>query len=86
MEIGTGQGKFKEYASRNVSSYASLDIDEDVIGRAKERDPKGNYLVADISAANVSERAKDLKRSSIICSNVLEHVPDHILQNRAEGD
>ena len=77
MEIGTGQGNFRKYVSGNVSSYASLDIDEDVIRRAKERAPKGNYLVADISAPNFASLVKEYKLNSIICINVLEHVPDH---------
>jgi SAM-dependent methyltransferase len=77
LEIGTGQGNFKKYVSGSVKSYASIDIDDDVIKRAKERDPQGNYIVADISAADFKEKVKDLKLSSIICLNVLEHVPDH---------
>lgn len=77
LEIGTGQGNFKKYLNGKVKLHVSIDIDADVIKRAKQRDPEGHYLVADISANNFTDSLSEYKFQSIICVNVLEHVPDH---------
>ncbi len=77
LEIGTGQGNFKKYLEANVKTYVSLDIDEKVIERAKERDPEGIYEVADISTPDILKLKTKYKFNSVICVNVLEHVPDH---------
>ncbi|MBK9283204.1 MAG: class I SAM-dependent methyltransferase [Sphingobacteriaceae bacterium] len=77
LEIGTGQGNFKKYLQKNVKTYVSLDIDEKVIERAKLRDPNGHYEVADISDQSILALKNKYNFDSIICVNVLEHVPDH---------
>lgn len=77
LEIGTGQGNFKKYLNEKVKLHVSVDIDEDVIVRAKERDPSGFYEVADISSSNFVLNLDKYEFDSIICINVLEHVPNH---------
>lgn len=77
LEIGTGQGNFRKYIGNDVEQYASIDIDKDVIERARKRNPAGNYEVADISHASFKNIVSKYKLNSIICLNVLEHVPDH---------
>lgn len=77
MEVGTGQGNFKRYLSKyEVDYYLSLDIDSDVIRRAKERDPEGNYMIADIAEDNFNLKF-DVKFSTILICNVLEHIKNH---------
>jgi SAM-dependent methyltransferase len=78
LEIGTGQGNFKKYLKNKVQNYVSVDIDEQVIKRAKVRDPNGNYEVADISKSEIFSLKDKYAFDSIICINVLEHVPDHV--------
>jgi SAM-dependent methyltransferase len=77
LEIGTGQGNFKKYLQKNVKTYVSLDIDEKVIERARQRDPQGHYEVADISSPEILKLKEKYTFDSVICVNVLEHVPDH---------
>lgn len=77
LEIGTGQGNFKKYLEKKVKTYVSLDIDEKVIERASQRDPSGIYEVADISSPEILKLKHKYKFDSVICVNVLEHVPDH---------
>jgi SAM-dependent methyltransferase len=77
LEIGTGQGNFKKYLQSKVKTYVSLDIDEKVIERARKRDPQGIYEVADISAPDILKLKDKYQFDSVICVNVLEHVPDH---------
>jgi 2-polyprenyl-3-methyl-5-hydroxy-6-metoxy-1,4-benzoquinol methylase len=77
LEIGTGQGNFKKMFLRKAEKYVSIDIDEDVIKRASERDTKGVYEVADAAAPNFVEKLSHHKINTVICVNVLEHIPDH---------
>jgi len=77
LEIGTGQGNFKKMLSSKTEFYASIDIDEQVILRARERDPSGAYEVADLAADDFVPKLSKFKTDTIICVNVLEHVPDH---------
>lgn len=75
LEIGTGQGNLKNHISW-VNSYVSLDVDPKVIHRAQERDPDGNYLLADIADPINLKPLKELNIDTILCINVLEHIKD----------
>jgi SAM-dependent methyltransferase len=77
LEIGTGQGNFKKMLQPISDSYVSIDIDEDVISRARARDPQGTYLVADAAAGDFTSRLSPFEIDTVICVNVLEHIPDH---------
>lgn len=52
LEIGTGQGNFKNLVHNSCSTYVSIDIDDEVIARAKERDSNGIYLNLSIIDTN----------------------------------
>jgi SAM-dependent methyltransferase len=77
LEIGTGQGNFKKMLADKTRFYASIDIDKDVILRARERDPSGVYEVADLASDDFCPSLSHYDFDTIICVNVLEHVPDH---------
>jgi SAM-dependent methyltransferase len=76
LEIGTGQGNFRKILEPGSDCYVSIDIDEDVIRRAQERDPGGNYLQADAAGASFEEKLSQFGFDTVICINVLEHIPD----------
>lgn len=76
LEIGTGQGNFKKYFKNNFSSYISIDIDQNVIDRAKERDPDGEYYCLDIASDNQFNILSIKEINTIICFNVLEHIKE----------
>lgn len=75
LEIGTGQGNFKKYLDKTADQYHSVDIDADVIARAKTRDPKGNYFVSDVSSPEFLNIAEKLGLDTVMCVNVFEHIP-----------
>lgn len=77
LEIGTGQGNFKKMLSGFSQKYVSIDIDEKVISRAKERDPSGIYEVVDVSSPGFVAALAHHKIDTIIFINVIEHIPDH---------
>ncbi len=77
LEIGTGQGNFKKYLQGKVKKHVSLDIDKNVIERAKLRDPQGYYEVADVSDESTLQNLMQYQFDAVICVNVLEHIPDH---------
>jgi 2-polyprenyl-3-methyl-5-hydroxy-6-metoxy-1,4-benzoquinol methylase len=77
LEIGTGQGNFKKYIESIIQNYVSIDIDIEVIKRAKERDPQGNYIAIDASGDNFIQTISPFELDSVMCVNVLEHIPNH---------
>lgn len=74
LEIGTGQGNFKKMLVSESISYLSVDIDRSVIERAKQRDPNGMYLIADVASSEFTGIMRGRKIDTIICINVLEHI------------
>lgn len=77
LEIGTGQGNFKKYVSEWIKNYVSIDIDEEVVKRAQERDKDGNYIAIDASGDNFVETLAPYNIDTVMCVNVLEHIPNH---------
>ena len=75
LEVGTGQGNFKKYLSKTTDQYYSVDIDAEVIERAKMRDPEGSFFVSDISKPEFVEMAKKINIDTVLCVNVFEHIP-----------
>jgi SAM-dependent methyltransferase len=73
LEVGAGYGNLKKFI-RNAETYVSVDISEEAIARAREKDPDGAYVVADISEDSLSQRLSGQTFDSVICLNVLEHI------------
>ncbi|RME60704.1 class I SAM-dependent methyltransferase [Candidatus Parcubacteria bacterium] len=75
LEIGTGHGNFRRYLSA-VEKFVSVDIDEKVIERAKEKFPEDTFIVADITSHEFVEKLAAYPIDTVLCVNVLEHVED----------
>lgn len=90
LEIGTGQGNFKQYFSR-AKTYVSIDISQEVIERASQRDTSGKYVQADISDSKCLDKISGFKFDTALCTNVLEHIQNdqaaihNIVQSLASG-
>ena len=54
-----------------------MDIDENVINRAREINNKRAYFVMDAASDNFSKELADYSFDTVICVNVLEHIYDH---------
>lgn len=74
LEVGTGQSNFKNYAKPYVQHYVSIDIDPEVIRRAKDLDPNGTYFLCDISDIKTIGELFQYRFDSIMIINVLEHI------------
>lgn len=73
LEIGTGFGNFRRHLY-DIKKYVSVDIDTEVVERAKKADMSGDYLVADVADKNIIDKLKGFTFDSVLCVNVLEHV------------
>ncbi len=75
LEIGTGQGNFRKHLPP-LERYVSVDLDPQVVARARERDPQGTYLCADVTTPDFVDQMRDIRVDAVLCANVLEHIPD----------
>ena len=73
LEIGTGQGNFKQFLS-NAKTYVSIDVSDEVLERAAQRDSAGIYIQTDISTPDCLDKVKGFKFDTALCTNVLEHI------------
>ena len=73
LEIGTGFGNFRRHLY-DIKQYVSVDIDTEVIERAKKADMSGDYFVADVADKNIIDKLRGFTFDSVLCVNVLEHV------------
>jgi SAM-dependent methyltransferase len=75
LDVGCGQGSFlKELQSEfpNIKPYG-IDISSAAIELARKRVPGGQFCVADVTGPFLDEKC-DL----VVCSEVLEHIPDDL--------
>jgi SAM-dependent methyltransferase len=86
LEIGVGHGSYASVLSRR-GAYTGVDIDATSVAEALERFPGVEFAVADITSPEFAKTLADRKFRSIVCLNVLEHIPDHeqALTNLAEA-
>jgi|GEM_PF-194276 len=73
LEIGTGHGNFKKYFP-SLLQYISVDINEEVVRRAKEKYPDDIFIVADIAKDEFLIKLGGYKIDTILCTNVMEHI------------
>jgi len=76
LDVGCGQGSFlKELETEfpNIRAYG-IDISRTAIELARKRMPNGKFYVVDIT-----ERFLDDSCDLVVCSEVLEHIPDDLL-------
>ena len=76
LDVGCGQGSFlQELQSEfpNIKPYG-IDISPAAIELARERVPRGRFCVLDVTDSSLDEKC-DL----VVCSEVLEHIPDDLL-------
>ncbi len=76
LDVGCGQGSFlQELQSEfpNIKPYG-IDLSSSAVELASKRVPGGRFCVLDITCKYLDEKC-DL----IVCSEVLEHIPDDVL-------
>jgi SAM-dependent methyltransferase len=76
LEIGTGFGNYRQHFP-DIAKYTSVDIDSEAIARAAVGDPAGTYVCADASRAEFAARFPEGSFDTVMCANVLEHIPEH---------
>ncbi len=76
LEIGTGFGNYRRHFP-DVEKYTSVDIDAEAIARAAASDPAGRYVCFDASSTAFAERFPEGSFDTVMCANVLEHIPEH---------
>jgi len=73
LEIGIGDGGyFSIFGTRG--SYVGLDLDQELIARARVRNPEAEYLQGDVADPAVMTRLQGMYIDTVVCFNVLEHI------------
>ncbi len=75
LDVGCGQGSFLEELQAEFPGIKprGIDLSQSAVKLARERVPSGRFIVMDITNAALDEKC-DL----VVCSEVLEHIPDDI--------
>lgn len=76
LEIGVGHGGYGRYLGK-LDHYVGLDISADMVARLQRENPAGNYICADITDPAVLPKLQAEAFDTVVCLNVLEHIPDH---------
>jgi len=79
LDVGCGQGSFLAELQAEFPGIKprGIDLSPSAIKLARERVPGGRFAVMDIS-----EQALNEKCDLVVCSEVLEHIPDDIIALR----
>ena len=75
LDVGCGQGSFLTELKLNFPHIVpnGIDISSSALALARQRLPDGNF-----SALDISEKSLDEKYDLVVCSEVLEHIPDDV--------
>jgi SAM-dependent methyltransferase len=82
LEIGTGHDNFRRHLP-SADRFVSVDVDAQVVSRARGLNPGGIYVEADVEADDFAARIGPNKFDTVLCVNVLEHlfVPEKGIRN-----
>ncbi len=76
LEIGVGDGDFHRLIAGDAT-YVGLDNDPEILHAARRRNPHADYIQGDIADTSVVDAVrKHISPDTIVCLNVLEHLPD----------
>jgi len=75
LEVGLGHGGYRRFLPPGID-YLGVDIDADSVERARQRDIGGHYAVGDVTDPSLASRLPDTAIDSVLCVNVLEHIPE----------
>lgn len=76
LEIGVGHGSYA-HLLRERGPYMGVDIDDDSVSLARQRFPDLRFEQADITTSEFVERFSSEGIRTVVCLNVVEHIPDH---------
>lgn len=77
LEIGCGPGQFAQLLfDQGIESYTGLDFSPKAIEMARASVPRGRFVVDD---ARTSDLYSQVEHEAIICTEVLEHIPDDLV-------
>ncbi len=74
LEVGIGDGGFRDLLP--VGEHVGVDLDPELVARARAAHPDGEYLEADVEDPGLAERLAGRRFDSVLCVNVLEHLED----------
>lgn len=75
LEVGLGHGGYREFLPAQAR-YVGVDIDAECVERSRERHPDDEFLVADITDPSLVAALNSQRVDTVLCINVLEHIPD----------
>jgi len=75
LEVGLGYGNFIPLLALR-EAYMGVDCDGDVVALASRSYPMADFLVSDVSHTRFVEEIGDRHFDTVLCINVLEHIPD----------
>ncbi|WP_196772896.1 class I SAM-dependent methyltransferase [Pseudodesulfovibrio alkaliphilus] len=75
LEVGFGHGALNRKLGP-FKEYLGVDLDDDAVEQARQTHPGEEYLAADIAGQRFTEALGERRFDTILCYNVLEHVPD----------
>lgn len=73
LEVGCGNGSLSRAIEDIVEKYVGIDISRHAIQLARQTSKNGEFLVASVCALPFRSESQKL----VLCSEVLEHVPDY---------
>lgn len=76
LEIGVGHGSYADRLA-DRPGYTGLDIDPEAVEDARHRFPSSRFHPADIARRDMLEPLGFGTFDTVLCFNVLEHVPAH---------
>jgi SAM-dependent methyltransferase len=72
LDVGCGPGQFASLLlDRGIASYVGLDFSAVAVDMARQREPRGRFVVGDARFSSIYEEAAC---EAIVCTEVLEHI------------